>query len=73
MGKYKESDNELLLLLLRMGEETSPIRLSIGTVVNGIVQPGIILHEAAPFVINTLIQRGYKCSLTEDGMRVYKL
>lgn len=65
---------ELMSLLLKLQEETSPIRMSIGFTGNDrIVRRGIVLHEAAPKVINTLIEHGYICDLTEYGMRVYKL
>lgn len=74
MKKYKESDVELMTLLLKLQEETSPIRMSIGyTGDDRIVRQGIVLHEAAPKVINTLIEHGFKCNLTEHGMRVYKM
>lgn len=73
MEKYKESDVELMSLLLMLQEVTSPIRMSIGYTVCGTVRQGIILHEAAPKVIETLIEHGYTCDLTEHGMRVYKL
>lgn len=74
MEKYKNSDRELLLLLLKMQEETSPIDLSIGYVTgSNQVRHGIVLHEAAPMVINTLIEEGYVCSLEKQGMHVYKL
>lgn len=74
MEKYKESDKELLLMLLDLQEGTSPIRLSIGhTDESSMVYLGIVLHEAAPKVINTLVDCGYMCDLTENGMRVYKL
>lgn len=74
MEKYKESDKELLLMLLELQEGTSPITLSIGHTDKGrMVHLGIILHEAAPKVVNTLVDHGYMCDLTEDGMRVYKL
>lgn len=72
--KYKDSDKELMQLLLKMQEETSPINLSIGYVTDSNqVRKGIVLHEAAPMVINTLIAEGYVCSLGEQGMHVYKL
>lgn len=74
MEKYKDSDRELLQLLLKMQEETSPIDLSIGYVTDSNqVRQGIVLHEAAPMVINTLIEEGYVCSLGKTGMHVYKL
>ena len=73
MEKYKESDVELMTLLLKLQEETSPIRMNIGYVMDGIVRQGIILHEAAPKVIEALIEHGYTCDLNSYGMRVYKL
>ena len=74
MEKYKDSDRELLQLLLKMQEETSPISLSIGYVTDSNqVHNGIVLHEAAPMVINTLIEKGYVCALGKQGMHVYKL
>lgn len=73
MEKYKESDVELMALLLKLQEETSPIRMSIGYVMGGTVRQGIILHEAAPKVIEALIEHGYTCDLNSYGMRVYKL
>lgn len=54
-------------------EQTSPIRMSIGYTVGGTVRQGIILYEAAPKVIETLIEKGYTCDLNGCGMRVYKL
>lgn len=72
MKKYKESDGELLMLLLNLQESTSPIKMSIGYV-DGIVRNGIVLHEAAPAVINALVRNGYTCSLRGCGMLVYKL
>ena len=43
-------------ILLKLQEQTSPIRMSIGYTVGGTVRQGIILHEAAPKVIETLIE-----------------
>lgn len=54
MEKYKDSDVELMSILLKLQEVTSPIRMSIGYTVGGTVRQGIILHEAAPKVIETL-------------------
>lgn len=73
MEGYKDSDRELLLLLLKMQEKTGPIKLSIGYTTDNHVCQGIILHEAAPVVINTLIEEGYVCSLGNQGIHVYKL
>lgn len=73
MEEYKESDVELMSILLKLQEQTSPIRLSIGCTVGGTVCKGIILHEAAPRVIENLIEKGYTCDLNGFGMRVYKL
>ena len=74
MEKYKESDVALMSLLLKLQEGTSPIRMSIGfTDKDRMVCQGIVLHQAAPKVIETLIEHGYTCDLTEHGMRVYKL
>ena len=71
--KYTETDKELMLKLLEMQELTAPISLSIGSVVNGQVTHGIILHEAPPKVGDDLVKDGYSCSLSETGLRVYKL
>ena len=74
MEKYKDSDREQLQLLLKMQEETSPISVSIGYVTDSNqVHKGVVLHEAAPMVINTLIEEGYVCSLGKQEMHVYKL
>ena len=59
MEKYKDSDVELMSILLKLQEQTSPIRMSIGYTVGGTVRQGIILYEAAPKVIETLIEKGY--------------
>lgn len=64
---------ELMSILLKLQEQTSPIRMSIGYTVGGTVRQGIILYEAAPKVIETLIEKGYTCDLNGCGMRVYKL
>lgn len=50
MEKYKDSDVELMSILLKLQEQTSPIRMSIGYTVGGTVRQGIILYEAAPKV-----------------------
>ncbi|MCM1120084.1 MAG: hypothetical protein NC543_12090 [bacterium] len=73
MEKYKDSDRDLLILLLKMQEQTSPIKISIGYITdsNHVCQ-GIVLHEAPPKVIATLIEEGYVCELTGRGMKVYK-
>lgn len=71
--KYTEADKELMLKLLEMQELTAPISLSIGSVVNSQVTQGIILHEAPPKVVEDLVKDGYSCSLSETGLRVYKL
>ena len=70
MEKYKDSDVELMSILLKLQEQTSPIRMSIGYTVGGTVRQGIILYEAAPKVIETLIEKGYTCDLNGCGMRV---
>ena len=59
--KYTETDKELMLKLLEMQELTAPISLSIGSVVNGQVTQGIILHEAPPKVVEDLVKDGYSC------------
>ena len=59
MEKYKDSDVELMSILLKLQEQTSPIRMSIGYTVGGTVRQGIILYEAAPKVIETLIEKGW--------------
>lgn len=64
MEKYKDSDVELMSILLKLQEQTSPIRMSIGYTVGGTVRQGIILYEAAPKVIETLIEKGYTCDLS---------
>lgn len=63
MEKYKDSDVELMSILLKLQEQTSPIRMSIGYTVGGTVRQGIILYEAAPKVIETLMEKGYTCDL----------
>lgn len=74
MNKYNKNDEELVTLLLKIQEETAPIKLSIGYVRSGsTVHQGIILNEAPPKVIETLIEHGYICDLRDYGMRVYKL
>lgn len=73
MNKYNKNDEELLTLLLKLQEKTSPIRMSIGYTVDGTVCQGIILHEAPPMVIETLIEHGYICTLRDYGMCVEKL
>ena len=70
MEKYKDSDVELMSILLKLQEQTSPIRMSIGYTVGGTVRQGIILYEAALKVIETLIEKGYTCDLNGCGMRV---
>lgn len=71
--KYTETDKELMLKLLEMQELTAPISLSIGSVVDGQVTQGIILHKAPPKVVEDLVKDGYSCSLSETGLRAYKL
>ena len=71
--KYTETDKELMLKLLEMQELTAPISLSIGGVVDGQATQGIILHKAPPKVVEDLVKDGYSCSLSEAGLRVYKL
>lgn len=71
--KYTETDKELMLKLLEMQELTAPISLSIGSVVDSRVTQGIILHKAPPKVVEDLVKDGYSCSLSETGLRVYKL
>ena len=74
MEGYKQIDLELMTILLKLQDKTSPIMMSIGYVDNNNqVCQGIVLHEAAPMVIETLLQDGYTCNLTQYGMRVYKL
>lgn len=73
MKKYTENDRELLSMLLVMQEDTSPISLSIGYTSGEIVKNGIVLHKAPPCVIDSIIEEGYRCNLTEYGMHVYKL
>lgn len=54
--KYTETDKELMLKLLEMQELTAPISLSIGSVVDGQVTQGIILHKAG---LSTLFQTNF--------------
>ena len=73
MERYKQSDAELLSLLLSLQEKTAPIKMSLGyTGKNNIVYRGIMIHEAAPAVINELVKNGYCCSLMSEGMLVSK-
>ncbi len=70
---YKQTDRELLLTLLKLQEKTSPIKISIGYIDGeSQVRQGLVLHEAAPAVLEQLIREGYVCSLTNGGMSVYK-
>ena len=73
MEKYKDSDVELMSILVKLQERRSRSRVSMGYAVGGTVRQGIILYEAAPKVIETLIEKGYTCDLNGCGMRVYKL
>ena len=70
----KENMKHLLGLLVDRQKDTSPIVLSIGYVnKDNIVQhDAVIIKEAAPIVINTLIEYGYNVSVTEQGVRVDK-
>ena len=70
----KENMKHLLGLLVDRQKDTSPIVLSIGYVnKDNIVQhDAVIIKEAAPIVINTLIEYGYNLSVTEQGVRVDK-
>ena len=73
MEKYKDSDRELLLFLLKLQERTAPIEMSIGYISDGgHVCRGIVLHKAPPLVTEALISKGYVCDLVSQGMRVYK-
>lgn len=67
MEKYKDSDVELMSILLKLQEQTSPIRMSIGYTVGGTVRQGIILYEAAPKVIETLRKMFRERKQPEDG------
>lgn len=69
MEKYKDSDVELMSILLKLQEQTSPIRMSIGYTVGGTVRQGIILYEAAPKVIETLIEKGWSKGQIERFFR----
>ena len=73
MEKYKDSDVELMSILLKLQEQTSPIRMSIGYTVGGTVRQGIILYEAAPKVIETLIEKGYTCDLNGWSCKINQL
>ncbi len=71
---YKQQDRELLLMLMKLQENTAPITLSIGyTDSANQVKAGILIQEAPPKVIETLVAEGYICSLTAGGLFVYKL
>ena len=74
MERYKQADAELVSLLMKLQEKAAPIKLSIGyTDKNNICHVGIVIHEAAPVVVNELVKNGYCCDLMAKGMLVYKL
>lgn len=70
---YRNSDVELMEILLNLQERTAPVKLSIGYITSeNQVRRGIMLHEAPPLVIDTLKRKGYTLDLRENGMMVYK-
>lgn len=71
--RYGTEHLELLQVLLEMQEDCAPIEMSIGCTVDNIVRKGIVLKDAPAVVISTLVRKGYTCSLSKNGMWVYKL
>ena len=64
---------ELLKIIYDTAQCTAPVTVQIGYTVNNICREGIMLKEAAPRIINVLIEHGYSCDLTPDGLLVYKI
>lgn len=64
---------QLLNLIYETAKDTAPVTVQIGRVVNHVCRPSeIILKEAPPKIINVLVEHGYVCDLTPDGMHVFK-
>lgn len=68
-----EDRKHLLNTLVDLQKTTSPVVVSIGHVFDGTVShEHIVLKEAAPFVTQELIQRGYHLDITSNGVIVDK-
>lgn len=64
MRKY-----ELLELLGKCQEQCAPIKMSIGTTVNGIVSSDyIVIYECSQLVLNELSSNNYHYSMRDGGL-----
>lgn len=70
-GDKNTEYKEMVMTILELSDDTSPVELSFGYVSeSGICRKGIILKKAAPRILTELIQRGYSATVTTDGVHI---
>ena len=64
---------EILKLIYETAQSTAPVTLQIGYTIGTTCHKGIVFKEAAPAIINRLIEHGYICDLKSYGLHIFKL
>ena len=72
MGEYNEN-LVILSKIYSVAQNTAPVTLSIGYVLENQCKKGIVIHKAPPKVIRELVNSGYMCDMMPDGMHVYAI
>lgn len=68
-----EAQGQILEMLADIQRNSAPIEISIGYVINGTVQRGIVIKSAPPLVTQRLVDAGYLLDIMPQGVRVSKL
>lgn len=64
---------DILKLIYEAAQNTAPVTVQIGYTINNVCHNGIVIKEAPPVIIRTLVVHGYTCDMRPDGLHVYKL
>lgn len=63
---------DIIKLIYEKARETAPVTIQFGRTINGIVHHDeILIKNAAPAIISTLIEHGYHIGICEEGAYVY--
>ena len=62
-----DRDKELLNLIFDVAQDTAPVTVQIGRVINQSCKKGIVIREAPSRIISELVANGYYCDVEKDG------
>lgn len=72
MKKYNSAAQQVLLRILELSEDTSPVIVSFGFVRDNFCHKGLVIKSAAPAVIKAIVNdpRVWMADLTPDGLHL---